>query len=153
MKVASIEPLVNTFENNPLLYRKEWCDYFQRKGLVVQAYKPLQRGGPVLESPIVKSIAEKAQKTPAQVCLRWNLDKGNAVVFKSLTPSRIQENVDVFDFSLSEDDLQKLDALTTPEVVQEAQGHWEQRRQGTPAPWGEGLRPRREDEVVAPSAP
>eukprot|EP00434_Breviolum_minutum_P042750 symbB.v1.2.038065.t1/scaffold5805.1/size23493/2 len=86
------------------------------------------------------------------MCLRWNLDKGNAVVFKSLTPSRIQENVDVFDFSLSEDDLQKLDALTTPEVVQEAQGHWEQRRQGTPAPWGEGLRPRREDEVVAPGS-
>ena len=57
-------------------------------------------------------------------CLRWNLDKGNAVVFKSLTPSRIQENVDVFDFSLSEDDLQKLDALTTPEVVQEAQGSY-----------------------------
>ncbi|CAK9106756.1 Putative reductase 1 [Durusdinium trenchii] len=76
MKVATIEPLVNTFENNPLLYRKEWCDYFQEKGLIVQAYKPLQRGGPVLESPAVMDIAKKAGKTPAQVCLRWNLDKG-----------------------------------------------------------------------------
>lgn len=148
MKVASIQPLVNTFENNPLLYRKEWCDYFQKKGVVVQAYKPLQRGGPVLDSPTVKGIAEKAKKTSAQVCLRWNLEKGNAVVFKSLTPSRIEENVQVFDFSLSSEDMAKLDALTTAEVVQEAQGHWEQRRNGTPAPWGPGLRPRREEELA-----
>ncbi|CAK9009374.1 unnamed protein product [Durusdinium trenchii] len=145
MKVATIEPLVNTFENNPLLYRKEWCDYFQEKGLIVQAYKPLQRGGPVLESPAVMDIAKKAGKTPAQVCLRWNLDKGNAVVFKSLTPARIQENVDVFDFGLSAEELAQLDALTTPEVMEEAQRHWEKRRCGTPAPWGEGKRPRRQE--------
>ncbi|CAK9107453.1 unnamed protein product [Durusdinium trenchii] len=83
MKVATIEPLVNTFENNPLLYRKEWCDYFQEKGLIVQAYKPLQRGGPVLESPAVMDIAKKAGKTPAQVCLRWNLDKAQLGCLKT----------------------------------------------------------------------
>ncbi|CAJ1356979.1 unnamed protein product, partial [Effrenium voratum] len=92
MKAAKVKPLVNTFENNPLLYRKEWCDFFQEKGVAVQAYKPLQRGGPVLSSETVQSIAGRTKKTPAQVCLRWNLQRGNCVVFKSLKPARIVEN-------------------------------------------------------------
>lgn len=45
MRAASMEPLVNTFENNPLLFRQAWCDFFQERQIVVQAYKPLQRGG------------------------------------------------------------------------------------------------------------
>ncbi|CAE7753930.1 unnamed protein product [Symbiodinium sp. CCMP2592] len=141
MESASLAPLVNTFENNPLLYRKEWCDFFQDQGVVVQAYKPLQRGGPVLSCDAVRAIAERCGRSPAQVCLRWNLEKGNAIVFKSLTPSRIEENVDVFDFSLAADEVAALDALTTEEVRAEAQSHWEQRRSGTDAPWGPGLRP------------
>ncbi|CAE7367250.1 unnamed protein product, partial [Symbiodinium pilosum] len=141
MESASIPPLVNTFENNPLLYRKEWCDFFQEQGVVVQAYKPLQRGGPVLNCEAVQEVAGKSGRSPAQVCLRWNLEKGNAVVFKSLTPSRIRENVEVFDFALSPGQVGTLDALTTEEVKAEAQSHWEQRRSGTDAPWGPGLRP------------
>jgi len=141
MKSASLVPQVNTFENNPLLYRKEWCDYFQQQGIVVQAYKPLQRGGPVLDCETVQKMAARSGKSAAQVCLRWNIQKGNAVVFKSLTPSRIRENVDIFDFSLGSEEMDELDALTTEEVKAEAQSHWEQRRTGTPAPWGPGRRP------------
>lgn len=141
MKSASVPPQVNTFENNPMLYRKEWVDYFQAKGIVVMAYKPLQRSGPVLSCDAVTSIAGRANKSPAQVCLRWNIQKGNAITFKSNTPTRIEENVDIFDFQLSSEEMAILDALTTEEVKAEARGHWEQRRKGTPAPWGDGLRP------------
>jgi len=143
MKTATVKPEVNTFENNPMLYRKEWVDYFQSKGLVVQAYKPLQRGGAVLSCDPVQGIAARLGKSPAQVCLRWNIEKGNVVIFKSKTPARIAENVDIFDFSLTPEDMAALDALTTEAAKAEALHHWEERRNGTPAPWGEGLRPER----------
>lgn len=141
MKVAKIAPAVNTFENNPMLYRQEWVEFFHRNGMVVEAYKPMQRGGPVLACQTVADIAKRLGKTPAQVCLRWNVEKGNVVLFKSLDPARIAENVGIFDFQLSEEDVRALDALTTEESLKEAQQHWEKRRNGTPAPWGDEKRP------------
>ncbi|CAE7896897.1 unnamed protein product, partial [Symbiodinium necroappetens] len=101
---------------------------------------------PVLSCDTVKTIAERCGRSPAQVCLRWNLEKGNAIVFKSLTPSRIEENawdleVDVFDFSLGSDEVAALDTVTTHKVRAEAQSHWHLRRSGTDAPRGPGLRP------------
>jgi len=143
MKSASIAPLANTFENNPMLYRKEWVDYFQEKGVVVQAYKPLQRSGPVLSSDVVASIASRLGKSPAQVCLKWNAQKGNVVVFKTLSDRRLEENVNIFDFELSEQDMAELDALTTEESIATAKKHWETRRSGTPGPWGDCPRPDR----------
>lgn len=141
MESAKITPDVNTFENNPMLYRKEWVDFFQEQGVLVQAYKPLQRSGPVLTNEAVVSIASRVGKSAAQVCLRWNIQKGNAVVTKSNTPSRIVENFNIFDFELTPDDMDVMDALTTEALKVEAAGHWEKRRNGTPAPWGDGLRP------------
>lgn len=141
MAQASVKPQVNTFENNPMLYRKEWVDYFQEQGVAVMAYKPLQRSGPVLSCDAVTGIAERVRRSPAQVCLRWNIQKGNVITFKSNSPARIAENTDIFNFELSDDDMSVLDALTTEEVKEEALSHWEQRRSGTPAPWGPGLRP------------
>lgn len=102
----------------------------------------------MLESAVVQSIAKELGKTPAQVCLAWNLQKGNAVVFKSLCAERVRENVGAAAVRLSAAQEAQLDALTTAEAVAEAQCHWEQRRGGTPAPWGPGLRPRRQ--VTAP---
>mmetsp|Transcript_50141 Transcript_50141/g.92567 ORF Transcript_50141/g.92567 Transcript_50141/m.92567 type:complete len:333 (+) Transcript_50141:37-1035(+) len=143
MKVASIAPLANTFENNPMLYRKGWVDYFQEKGVVVQAYKPLQRSGPVLSSDAVTAIASRVGKSPAQVCLKWNVQKGNVVVFKTLSEKRLEENVNIFDFELSKEDMAELDALTTEESIATAKKHWETRRSGTPGPWGDCPRPDR----------
>ncbi|CAE7576108.1 unnamed protein product, partial [Symbiodinium sp. CCMP2456] len=117
--------------------------YWEDKGysLAQEAYKPLQRGGPVLSCDDEPTIAERCGRSPAQVCLRWNLEQGNAIVFKSLTPSRIEENVDVFDFSLGSDEVAALDTVTTHKVRAEAQSHWHLRRSGTDAPRGPGLRP------------
>lgn len=143
MQSATLVPEVNTFENNPMLYRKEWVDFFQAKGIAVMAYKPLQRSGPVLTCDAVVSIAGRLKRTPAQACLRWNIQKGNTITFKSNNAARIQENVDIFDFDIPEKDMQELDALTTDAAKEEAHGHWEMRRNGSPAPWGDGLRPER----------
>jgi len=141
MKVATVPPAVNTFEVNPLLFRKEWIEYFQSKGVVLQAYKPLQRGGPVLSEAAVTGIAEKCGKSVGQVCIRWLLQKDLVVIVKSVKPERMLENISVFDFTMAPEDCAALDALTTEEAVTTARGHYEKRRGGTPAPWGEGPRP------------
>eukprot|EP00928_Gymnodinium_smaydae_P050010 TRINITY_DN33621_c0_g1_i1.p1 TRINITY_DN33621_c0_g1~~TRINITY_DN33621_c0_g1_i1.p1 ORF type:complete len:321 (+),score=59.17 TRINITY_DN33621_c0_g1_i1:73-963(+) len=138
---VSVPPAVNTFEVNPLLYRKEWIDYFQSKGLVVQAYKPLQRGGATLQADPVTEIATRLDKSPGQVCIRWAVEKGLVVLVKSSKPERQKENLSVSDFKLSAEDIAKLDALTTKDAIETAAGHYDKRRNGTPAPWGEGPRP------------
>jgi len=141
MKSARMAPVMNSFETNPMVYRKEWVDFFQEHGVVVSAYKPLQRSGPVLTNEIVVAIASRLRKSSAQVCLRWNVQKGNLVVFKSLSTARILENVNIFDFELSPADMAAMDTLTTAAAAKEAQEHWEKRRQGTPGPWGDSPRP------------
>uniref|UniRef100_A0A7R9ZVQ7 NADP-dependent oxidoreductase domain-containing protein n=1 Tax=Pyrodinium bahamense TaxID=73915 RepID=A0A7R9ZVQ7_9DINO len=141
MKVATIPPTVNTFEVNPFLFRKSWIDYFQAKGIAVQAYKPLQRGGAVLGNDVVGAIASRLGKTAAQVCIRWALQKGLVVLVKSTQPVRMAENMAVFGFELTPEDVAGMDGLTTEEALQTAQAHYEKRRSGTPAPWGDGPRP------------
>lgn len=140
MQTVTIAPVMNTFESNPMLYRKEWVDFFQQQGVVVQAYKPLQGGGAVLHDETVKSIASRLGRTPSQVCIRWNIQKGNAAIFKSNRPSRIAENIDI-DFELMPHDMAALDSLTTDVAREEAHRHWEEWRNGMDAPWGSGLRP------------
>lgn len=143
MQRATMAPEVNTFENNPMLYRKDWVDYFHERGLRVEAYKPMQRAGPVLHCGVVAEVARRTGRTAAQVCIRWNLQKGNVVIFKSCDPARIRENTRVFDFRLSKEDMAALDSLTSQATQEEAYRHWEERRSGTSAPWGGGLRPER----------
>lgn len=150
MKVATVPPQVNTFEVNPFLFRKSWIDFFQEKGIVVQAYKPLQRGGAVLGNDIVGAIATRLGKTAAQVCIRWAMQKGLVVLVKSTQPTRMTENLAVLDFELTSEDIAGMDGLTTEEALKTAQGHYEKRRSGTPAPWGDGPRPEKRE--AAPAA-
>lgn len=138
---VSVAPAVNTFEMNPMLYRKDWVDYFVSKGVVLQAYKPLQRGGATLSDDVVTAAAGRVAKSPAQVCIRWLVQKGIVVLVKSSKAERMAENMSVFDFELTAEDCAAIDGLTTPEAVATAAGHYDKRRNGTPAPWGEGLRP------------
>lgn len=138
---VSVPPTVNTFEMNPLLYRREWVDYFMSKGVVLQAYKPLQRGGATLSDDVVTAAAGRVGKSPAQVCIRWLVQKGIVVLVKSSKAERMAENISVFDFELAADECTRIDELTTAEALATAAGHYEKRRNGTPAPWGEGLRP------------
>merc|ERR1711920_987121 len=108
----------------------------QRKGVMLQAYKPLQRGGSVLTDKIIGDISTRLGKSAAQVCIRWCIQKGLVVLSKTVNPGRMEENKAVFDFELTADDMAALDGLTTEDAVKTAFGHYEKRRSGTPAPWG-----------------
>ena len=145
--VKVCRPVVNQIEVSPFLYRKECVDYFQEKHIVVQAFKPLQRGA-ALQNDTVKSIAQKHSVTAAQVLIKWGLQKGLCVCVKSSNAERMAENLKEW-WGLDMDDMSALDALTTEEALAAWRAHYEKRRAGTAAPWGPGPRP----EYVAPPAP
>ncbi len=77
---------------------------------MTEAWSPLAQG-PVLDEPAIVEIAEHHGRTPGQIVIRWHLQLGNVVIPKSVTPERIEENFDVFDFELSPDEMEAIDAL------------------------------------------
>lgn len=103
-------PAVNQFELNPFFYRKELIEYCQKKGIAVEAYSPLTHGKK-LENNTLKQIADKYNKSSAQILIRWCLEHKFIVIPKSGSKNHIQENSDVFDFSLDGEDMKKLDNL------------------------------------------
>jgi 2,5-diketo-D-gluconate reductase A len=104
-------PAVNQVELHPLLQQKELREVHARLGIATEAWSPLAKGGELLANPVVTGLAEKHSRTPAQVVLRWHLQLGNVVIPKSVTPSRIAENIDVFGFVLDESDLTAVSTL------------------------------------------
>ena len=103
-------PAVNQIEVHPYLTNEAVRDYGREHGIVTEAWSPLAKGG-VLEDPAITQIAEKAGKTPAQVVLRWHIQRGDIVFPKSVTPSRMEENFDLFDFELDPSDMEEITAL------------------------------------------
>lgn len=107
-------PLINQVELHPQLPQPDLLDYCQDEGIQIEAWSPLMQGK-FLDIPAFSEIAEKHGKTPAQIVLRWHLESGHVALPKSVTPHRIRENFDVFDFSLDADDLAKIDQVATGE--------------------------------------
>jgi 2,5-diketo-D-gluconate reductase A len=107
---TSIVPAVNQIELHPNLQQPELRAFHAEHGIATEAWSPLAQGDLVNDATI-GGLASKYGKTPAQVVLRWHLQVGNIVIPKSVTPSRIHENFDVFDFELAEDDLVTIGAL------------------------------------------
>ncbi|KAI9861312.1 MAG: hypothetical protein M1824_002519 [Vezdaea acicularis] len=99
---------VGQWEVHPWLQRKDIVEWCKKRGVVVEAYCPIVRGQRLGE-PSLKALAKKHEKTPAQILIRWSLQKGYVPLPKSVTPSRIEENADVYDFDLSTDDIASLD--------------------------------------------
>ena len=115
-KVWSVVPALNQVELHPRLTQKPLIKFCQDLGIVPQSWSPLGGGkSPILEEPALIEVSKKYGKSPAQVVLRWNIDNGIIVIPKSVTPSRIKENFNIFDFKLDEDDIAKIDALHTGE--------------------------------------
>jgi diketogulonate reductase-like aldo/keto reductase len=110
-------PLVNQIEINPFLYRKNTVQKFQSEGVVLQSYRAL-RDGKAFDDPVVKEIATAHSKTPAQILGRWCVQHGFVYVPKSVKKERMIENASVFDFALTEDEMARLDALTTPAAIE-----------------------------------
>jgi diketogulonate reductase-like aldo/keto reductase len=118
---ASVVPAVNQIEVHPYFAQKEVQALNADHGILTQAWSPIggitfYRDGQhtsTLQDPTIGDIAKAHGKTPAQVMLRWHLQQGRSVIPKSTNPARIAENIDVFDFELSSDELAAIDALDT----------------------------------------
>ncbi|PZH10631.1 oxidoreductase [Streptomyces sp. NTH33] len=108
---TSVIPAVNQIELHPHLQQHAARAYHAKQGIATEAWSPLGQGKGLLEVPAIVAIAQKHNRTPAQIVLRWHLQLGNIVIPKSVTPSRIKENIEVFDFSLDGEDLAAIGAL------------------------------------------
>ncbi|MBM9618254.1 aldo/keto reductase [Streptomyces zhihengii] len=108
---TSVVPAVNQIELHPRLQQQAARTAHAAHGIATEAWSPLGQGKDLLEVPTVLAVARKHDRTPAQVVLRWHLQLGNVVIPKSVTPSRIAENFDVFGFELDADDLAAFAAL------------------------------------------
>jgi diketogulonate reductase-like aldo/keto reductase len=109
-KYAKIMPQINQVEMHVFLQQPELVDYCKKEGIVVEAYSPIAHAKD-FTNETVKRIAEKHNKSYAQIMIRWCLDQGFVVIPKSVNPERIKENIDVLDFKLDKQDLDDLKQL------------------------------------------
>jgi diketogulonate reductase-like aldo/keto reductase len=121
LEATSVVPAVNQIEVHPYFRQADLLAFDAEHGIVNQAWSPIGgitfyrdgSRGSTLQDPVIGEIASAHGKTPAQVMLRWHLQQGRQAIPKSVTPSRIAENFDVFDFELTADQLSSIDALDT----------------------------------------
>ena len=109
-KISDVVPAVNQIECHPLCYPKELIEYCQSRGIQIQAYAPLARGA-YLDNDVMCVLGTKYGRTPAQIGLRWAVQKGISVIPKSSHPDRIQSNSQIFDFTIEQEDMDILDTL------------------------------------------
>lgn len=108
---TKIIPAINQIELHPLMNQKAIRDFCRERGIQVEAWGPLMQGKEDLAAPVIVELSEKYAKSPAQIILRWHFQNGVIAIPKSVTPSRIKENISLFDFVLSEEDMAKIDAM------------------------------------------
>lgn len=113
MEQAEIIPMVNQLEINPKYHQAEAVSFCREHGILVESWGPLGRGR-VLQEPILCRIANKYRKSVAQICLRWELQRGIVPLPKSVHADRIKANLDIFNFSLDGEDMALIDTLDAP---------------------------------------
>ncbi len=113
---TGVTPAVNQIELHPRFGQVGLRREHEDLGIVTEAWSPLAQGQ-VLDDPAITQIAEAHGKTPGQVVIRWHLQIGNVVIPKSVTPERIEQNFDVFDFELGEEEMAEIDALDAGERI------------------------------------
>jgi 2,5-diketo-D-gluconate reductase A len=111
---AEMPPTVNQIELHPSLQQAQLRAWHAEHGIATEAWSPLAQGA-LLDDDTIVTIAAHHEKTPAQAILRWHLQLGNVVIPKSVTPERIRENLEIFDFELSEDDMAAIARLDSGE--------------------------------------
>ena len=111
---TEITPAVNQIEVHPYLVQDEVRAYDAERGIATEAYSPIAQGL-VLDDPTIVGIAERLHRTPAQVTLRWHIQRGDIVFPKSVTRERVEENLDIFVFELSDDDMAAITGLNRDE--------------------------------------
>ncbi|MCL6521904.1 MAG: aldo/keto reductase [Firmicutes bacterium] len=113
---AEVAPMVNQVECHPRLQQRELLDFCRAHAIQLEAWAPLMRGR-LSDEPTLRRIAAARGKTPAQVMLRWNLQRGVVVIPKSVRRERIEENAGIFDFELSEQEMEALASLERGERI------------------------------------
>ncbi|WP_341265715.1 2,5-didehydrogluconate reductase DkgA [Morganella morganii] len=109
---TGVAPVLNQIELHPLLQQRELQAWNATHSIHTESWSPLAQGGDgVFDTDVIQALAAKYQKTPAQIVIRWHLDRGLIVIPKSVTPSRIQENFDIFDFRLEKEELSQIQSL------------------------------------------
>lgn len=103
-------PVVNQIERHPRLNQLPLIKYDREHQIVTQAWSPLGRGT-ILNNPLLEKLAKKHQKSPAQIVLRWQLQSGVAFIPKSTHEARIKQNIDIYDFQLSEHEMNAINDL------------------------------------------
>jgi 2,5-diketo-D-gluconate reductase A len=111
---TEIPPAVDQIEVNPYLTQEDLRAFCGEHGIAVEAWSPISRGR-ALDDPTITEIAHRVGKTTAQVILRWHIERGDIVFPKSVRPERIRENIDIFDFELSGEDVEAITALNRNE--------------------------------------
>lgn len=109
-KTAEVMPMVNQVEMHPLSSKKKMLDYCNKNNIQLVAWSPIMRGK-IFSSELMISLSEKYKKTIAQIALRWHIQRGIIPIPKSSNKSRIKENLEVFDFELSAEDMADIDSL------------------------------------------
>ncbi|WP_303622202.1 aldo/keto reductase [Staphylococcus xylosus] len=107
---VSIKPVINQVEFHPYLLQSSLNRYLEVQNIHMESWSPLMNAQ-ILEDETVNAVANEVGKSPAQVIIRWNIEHGVVVIPKSVTPSRIEENINVFDFALTAEQIEKLDNL------------------------------------------
>nr|WP_294695519.1 aldo/keto reductase [uncultured Friedmanniella sp.] len=112
---TSVVPAVNQIELHPQFPQAELRAYHAEHGILTESWGPIGQGKGLLENEHIRAVAEKVGRTPAQVVLRWHIQLGLVVIPKSVTPSRIRENIQLFDFTLDDDDMAAIAKVETGE--------------------------------------
>jgi len=120
MKTATIAPMVDQIETHPYLQETDLHEYLQEKNIAHESWSPLGAGlNKVVDNPIIKTIADNHQKSPAQVILRWHIQRGEIIIPKSTHENRIKENIDLFDyhFDLTPEEMAQISTLDSDQRV------------------------------------
>lgn len=107
---TSIKPVINQVEFHPYFTQQELRTYLDTESIYMESWSPLMNAE-ILTDETINAIAEEIGKSPAQVVIRWNIEHGVVTIPKSITPHRIEENINIFDFSLSTNQMERIDAL------------------------------------------
>jgi 2,5-diketo-D-gluconate reductase A len=117
LRETDVVPAINQVELHPRLPQQGLRAYHVGQGILTEAWAPIGQGQGLLDDRTIVQIAAQKGRSPAQVVLRWHMQLGNIAIPRSVTPGRISENIDIFDFALDEDDMRQLNCLATGDRI------------------------------------
>lgn len=124
-KETGVLPMVNQFESHPYYPQNELADYCRGRGILAEAWSPMMCGGAIFADPTIGAVAGESGRTPAQVILRWHIQKGHRIFPKSVHADRIDSNFRIFDFALDDGQMERINALDGKTVFEQLMEHTE----------------------------